>query len=192
MPRDGATFFEPQEWEFPANLGISNNDQLAAIRDDLLNKRNKFIRVAVPWADVQIPGNSIGWLWSHSVMEHVDDIGHVWKCCAGWLSNDGVMTHNIDYQCHGLTKHWDGYRSINDLCWKILRGRRPYLINRMPHSVQMELAKDCGFEISSELIFVSAPDIPTSKLAPRFASMTARDHETAMAFVTLVKSKNQI
>lgn len=190
VPRNEAVFPEPATWQFPTDLVMSNDDRLAAIRDDLLNKKNMFIRVAVPWADVQIPEKSIGWLWSHSVLEHVDDIEHAWKCCAAWLSSDGVMTHNIDYQCHGLTAHWDGHRSINDLCWKILRGRRPYLINRLPHSAQIALARDCGFEIASELVYTSHPAIPANALAPRFASITLRDQETAMAFVTLLHAKD--
>ena len=193
LARSETIFPEPVTWEFPTSLVMSNDDRLTAIRDDLINKGNMFVRVAVPWTDVQIPSKSVGWLWSHSVMEHVDDIEHAWKCCATWLATDGVMTHNIDYQCHGLTKHWDGHRSINDLCWKILRGRRPYLINRMPHSAQMALANGCGFEIVSELVYASHPGIPGSKLAKRFALTTARDQETAMAFVTLVvNSKNHI
>jgi hypothetical protein len=193
VPRGKTIFPEPATWEFPANLVMSNDDRLAAIRDDLLNRRNDFIRVAVPWTDVQIPRKSIGWLWSHSVMEHVDDIEFAWNFCAACLANEGVMTHEIDYQCHSLTEHWDGHRSISDLGWKILRGRRPYLINRMPHSTHMALAKGGGFEVASELVYALHPDIPDSELAPRFASMTARDRETAMAFVTLVvNSKNEI
>jgi hypothetical protein len=186
VPGGQTIFPEPATWEFPANLAISSDDRLTAIREDLVNKRNEFIRVVVPWTDVQIPGKSIDWLWSHSVMEHVDDIGHAWNCCATWLANDGVMTHNIDYQSHGLTKHWDGHRSINDVCWRILRGRRPYLINRVPHSTQMALAKSYGLEVASELVCASHPDTPLSKLTRRFASTTASDRETAMAFVTLV------
>jgi hypothetical protein len=186
VPRDETTFPEPETWKFPSDLVISNDDRLAAIRDDLLHQKSRFIRVAVPWADVQIPNKSIGWLWSHSVMEHVDDIEHAWKCCVTWLANGGVMTHNIDYRSHGLTKHWDGHRSINDLCWKIIRGRRPYLINRLPHSAQMALAKGYGLEIVSELVYALHPGISPSRFTSRFTPATLRDQETAMAFVTLV------
>jgi hypothetical protein len=186
VPRDASTFPEPAAWKFPADLVVANDERLAAIRDDLLNNGSKFIRMAMPWTDVQIPHKSIGWLWSHSVLEHVDNIEQAWKCCATWLTDDGVMTHNIDYGSHGLTKHWDGHRSINDLCWTILRGRRPYLINRMPHSAQVALAKGCGFEIASELIHALHPHMPPSKCAPRFGSITARDRETAMAFMTIL------
>jgi hypothetical protein len=57
----------------------------------------------------------------------------------------------------------------------------------------MALAKGSGFEIASELVHALHPDIPTGKLAPRFASTTARDQQTVMAFVTLVVNpKNYI
>ena len=189
LSRNDTIFPGPAKWEYPTNLIMSNDDRLATIRDDVVNRSNKFIRVAAPWSKAQIPSGTIDWLWSHAVFEHVDDLEQTWKSCASWLAHDGVMTHSIDYQCHSLTKHWDGHWAINDLAWKILRGRRPYLINRMPHSAQMALAKGCGLEIAAELVHTSHPDIQASDLTPGFRSaMTAKDRETAMAFVTLVAS----
>jgi hypothetical protein len=189
LSRNDTIFPVPAAWEYPSDLVMSNDDRLEAIREDVVKRSNKFIRVAAPWSNVQIPGGTIDWLWSHAVLEHVDDLEHTWKSCASWLARDGVMTHSIDYQCHSLTKHWDGHWSITDLAWKILRGRRPYLINRMPHSAQMDFAKRNGLKIAAELVYTSQPDIRARYLAPRFRSaMTAKDRETALAFVTLVGS----
>jgi hypothetical protein len=121
VSRHEGTFPEPANWGFPDGFVMPNDAKIEAILDDLVNKRKKFIRVVAPWTSSSIPGDSAGWLWSHSVMEHVDEIEQVWKCYATWLAHDGIMTHNIDYHCHGLAKHWDGHRSINDLCWKVIR-----------------------------------------------------------------------
>ena len=193
VPGDETTFPEPADWKFPPGFVMPNDGRIRALRDDLVNKTNKFIRVVAPWTSSNIPRESIGWLWSHSVMEHIDDIEHVWKCYATWLASDGLMTHNIDYQSHGLAKHWDGHWSIGDVCWKIVRGRRPYLLNRLPHSSQMALANSCGFEVISELIYPLSPGIPDSKLTPRFSFVTTpRDRQTGMAFVTLRRAGQTI
>jgi hypothetical protein len=186
IPGDDTVFPTPVNWEFPSGLAMASDDRLQAVRADLVNKTNKFIRVVAPWTSSSISSESVGWLWSHSVMEHVDEIEQVWKCYAAWLAHDGMMTHNIDYHCHGLAKHWDGHWSINDLCWKVIRGRRPYLLNRLPHSAQMALANSSGFEVVCELIRTLPPSIPDGKLTPRSASATtARDRQTAEAFVIL-------
>ena len=89
----------------------------------------------------------IGWLWSHSVMEHIDDIGHAWECCAHWLARDGIITHEIDYRSHNLTHSWNGHWAIGPQQWAVIRGKRPCLINRLPHSAQMTLATSAGLEI---------------------------------------------
>jgi hypothetical protein len=193
VPRHEGTFPEPANWEFPAGFVMPNNDRIQAIRDDLVSETTKFIRVVAPWTSSGVPSENVGWLWSHSVMEHIDEIEQVWKCYAAWLAHDGVMTHNIDYHCHGLAKHWDGHWSINDFCWKVIRGRRPYLLNRLPHSAQMALANNSGFEVVSELIRTLAPGIPDGKFTPRLASsMTPRDRQTGEAFVTLRRAGRNI
>lgn len=185
--RDDVTFPEPLAWEFPDALVVSSDRRLEELRKDLHTQGGRFIRMAVPWTDATVvPSRSIGWLWSHSVLEHVDDIEHAWQSCARWIASDGVMTHNIDYRSHGLTKHWDGHWGVSDHWWKVLRGRRPYLINRLPHSVQMKIAKESGLAIVNEA-FCKWGDNPSRKLTPRFASlMTTKDQGTTMAFVTLV------
>jgi hypothetical protein len=179
--------FPPVNWEFPSSLVVPDDGKINALRDDLAYKRNRFIRVVAPWNSSSVPRESVSWLWSQSVMEHVDDIEHVWKCYAAWLAPDGIMSHNIDYHCHGLAKHWGGHWSISDLCWKVIRGRRPYLLNRLPHSAQIAVARGTGFEVISKLIRTQPPSISDNKFArPRSApESTAHDRQTSEAFVVL-------
>ena len=150
-------------------------------------KTKRFIRPVVPWTSTEIPQKAVTWLWSHSVMEHVDDVEQAWKSCGTWLAPNGVMTHEIDYQSHRLTKHWNGHWSTSDLCWRIIRGYRPYLINRLPHSAQMAIVKSSGFEIASELVYTPPrPSLPADMLRPHFAlTTTPQDRITGMAFVVL-------
>jgi hypothetical protein len=187
VPRHQTTFPDPACWDFPPGLTVPSRERLKAIRDDIQQNTKQFIRPFVPWASTEIPERAVSWLWSHSVMEHVDDIVGVWRSCATWLASNGIMTHEIDYQSHRLTKHWNGHWSTSDLCWQIIRGYRPYLINRLPHSAQMALAKSWGLEIVAELIYTPpTPALPANRLKPRFAlETTPTDRVTGMAFVVL-------
>jgi hypothetical protein len=187
VPRHETTFPDPAYWEFPSRFSMPSPERLVAIREDVEKQTKRFIRPAVPWTNVEIPEGSVGWLWSHSVMEHVDEIEHAWESCANWLAPNGVMTHEIDYRSHGLTEHWNGHWSIGDLCWQVIRGCRPYLINRLPHSAQMAIVSRSGLEAVTELVHTPPPpSLPADVMSPRFASTTTpRDLITGMAFVVL-------
>jgi hypothetical protein len=187
VPRHETTFPEPARWNFPSQFAMPSRERLNAIRDDVGKKTKRFIRPVVPWTSTEIPEGTVTWLWSHSVMEHVDDVERTWKSCGTWLARNGVMTHEIDYQSHRLTKHWNGHWSTSDLCWRIIRGCRPYLINRLPHSAQMALVKSSGFEIATELVYTPPrPSLPADMLRPHFAlTTTPQDRITGMAFVVL-------
>jgi hypothetical protein len=183
VPRDDTTFPEPVSYEFPRNFVMPEDIRLEAIRRDLREKAGRFLRVAVPWNDADIPRNSIGWLWSHSVMEHIDEIGHAWECCAHWLTMDGIITHEIDYRSHNLTHSWNGHWAIGQQQWAIIRGKRPYLLNRLPHSAQMTLATNAGLEIVSEHGYHPGDGIPAIKIL--LAGIQKSDQLTGMAFVVM-------
>lgn len=187
VPRHETTFPPPAHWDFPSQLAAPSQQRVNAIRDDVERKTKRFIRPVVPWTNAKVPERTATWLWSHSVMEHVDDAEQAWKSCAAWLAPNGAMTHEIDYQSHHLTKHWNGHWSTGDLTWRIIRGYRPYLINRLPHSAQMAIVRTCGFEITSEVVYTpSHPSLPADRLRPYFASTTTpQDRISGMAFVVL-------
>ena len=66
------------------------------------------------------------------------------------LKKGGFMSHKIDHSSHELTKSWNGHYAINNLIWKILKGGKPYLLNRLTPSEHREIILKCGFEILEE------------------------------------------
>lgn len=193
IPRDGAAahvFTPATDWDFPKdllpNLETSLSDaRLQQIRDDIVRKSGACIRAAAPWTDVDLlqPG-SVDWIFSQSVLEHVDGIEALYAASARWLGPGGVMTHEIDYFCHDLTKHWNGHWAVGAPTWKLLRGRRPYLINRLPHARHIALLRDHGFEIVAELQDSDRADgLPKSDFVAPFDRMSDSDAKTAVAFV---------
>jgi hypothetical protein len=192
VPQTGSfnpIFTPAADWAFPESL-VPNlerslePERLNRIRADIVAKTGAFIRVATPWtrADV-IPRGSLDWIFSQSVLEHVDDAAKVYDCARLWLRSGGLMSHETDYTSHDLTHHWNGHWTIGDAAWRALRGKRPYLINRLPHSAHVAMLNARGFEILTELPQVQADDaVPQSQFAPAFRSMSAADATTSLVF----------
>jgi hypothetical protein len=63
----------------------------------------------------------------------------VYQAMATWLRRGGVMSHQIDFKCHTTASTWNGHWAYGDLTWKLIKGRRPYVINRQPLSTHLHL-----------------------------------------------------
>ena len=183
------TFPLPLNWQFPASIEknldrLLDGERIRSLRNDLARQSGKSIRMAVPWTKADIvPHHSVDWLFSHSVMEHVDALEEVYRCCALWLQRGGMMTHLIDYDSHEITKHGNGHWAVSDLTWTLIRGRRPYLINRMPHSWQTSLIKNNNFSIENEVHCIRGGGLPKEEFTAAFRQMSDSDSKIGMAFV---------
>ena len=100
---------------------------------------------AAPWNSAKILNPvSVDLLISQAVLEHVDDIEGAYEAMRIWLKPNGVMSHRIDYTSHGITKDWFGHWTISPGLWRLVRGRRAYLINRKPHSSHISALQQRG------------------------------------------------
>mgnify|MGYP003947427055 CR=1 FL=1 len=108
------------------------------------------LRYRAPWSDEStIPKDSVDFIFSISVLEHVTDPLGVYQTCFSWLRPGGVMSHKIDHSSHGITKHWNGHYWLPDWLWKLILGRRPYAINCWTPDQHHEAALKAGLEIVS-------------------------------------------
>ncbi|RJQ55002.1 MAG: methyltransferase domain-containing protein, partial [Desulfobacteraceae bacterium] len=133
-----------------------SEERVQRIRDGIKNPESQderlTIKYIVPWSDAgSIVKESVDVIVSQSVMEHVTDLDSTYRCLYLWLKPGGMMSHQIDFKSHGLSKEWNGYRSYSERTWKIITGNRPYLLNRQPGSVHVELMKKNGFRILCHL-----------------------------------------
>ncbi len=159
-------------------------DRLDAIRDDLRTRAGRFIRAHVPWqAAPPPPGEQVDWIASQSVLEHVDDLADAYARLAQWLPPGGLMSHVIDYSAHHLTHVWNGHWAISELGWACVRGRRHYLLNRVPHAHHVVLMKQCGFAIRDEQRLRRVDGLLPSRFAPGFRALSEEDALTHLAFV---------
>lgn len=134
-----------------------------------------------------ISAGSVDWVFSQAVLEHVDDPTGVYRSCHDWLSPGGLMSHQIDFESHGTSREWNGHWAYPDLVWRLLRGRRPYLLNRLPCGCHLEALADAGFEILAVDRARRPSRLYGGQLAKRFRGMNDDDLTTVSAFVVARK-----
>ena len=165
------------------NLGASEND-----RDD------SPIRYVVPWTDVENLGindeavqkRQIDMIYSQAVLEHVDALDEAYAAMKNWLRRDGLISHQIDFKCHRTALDWDGHWAVSDLVWKIMRGRRPYLINRRPCSAHLQYLETNGFQVKIRNPIHTDPTLTRSQLAEGFRGLSDSDLSTSGVYLLAV------
>lgn len=149
---------------------------------------NVSIRYMVPWSDPDIiEANSVDVIFSHSVLEHVTDLHETYRALRTWLKPDGRMSHQIDYTSHGLSKEWNGYRTYSEFFWKMMLGKRTFMINRQPHSVHVGLLEENGFKLICEMTDHRYDGISKEKLSEYWGDISDDDLKTAGAYIQAMK-----
>ncbi len=149
---------------------------------DLDDDPSSAVRYICPWGQPG-PGDKhkADLLFSQAVMEYMDDLDGAYQALAAWIRPGGAMSHQIDLSCHGLATTWDGHWAYTDLGWKMIRGKRPFFINRAPASAHFKAMERAGMEVVHVTRFEAKPT--GHKLAPRFATMSADDRNTRGIYV---------
>jgi hypothetical protein len=158
-----------------------------AIAEEMSSKEGIALRYFAPWDDnTTILPESVDWAFSQAALEHVDDVEAAYINLMKWLRPSGIMSHAIDYTCHGLTRDWNGHWTVSDGMWRIAHGKRMYLINRYPHSAHLRIIRSCGFHVVKELI-ARGEILDRTTVAPRFRQLTDLDLSTKSAFIVALK-----
>ena len=166
-----------------------NPHRIQRVRDSI--SAGGMITYQAPWSDpASIPAGTVDLIFSQAVLEHVDDLPGMYMCMNAWLRPGGYVSHTIDFRSHGLSNAWNGHWACSDALWKIIRGRRPYLINRAPRSTHIDLLTAHGFTVAAETVRSSASAVRRSDLSRRFAGMNDTDLTTSTAFVVGAKPES--
>jgi SAM-dependent methyltransferase len=136
-----------------------------ALQSSLAFSDDALLSLVAPWdADDQVHPESVDLLVSQAVLEHVDDVDGAYSAMRRWLKPQGLMSHRIDYTCHGITRDWYGHWTVSPAMWRIVRGRRAYLVNRLPHSTHVAALKGSGFEILECMPTLSGCPAPAAEV----------------------------
>ncbi len=147
----------------------------------------RFLYLA-PWLDFRVlPQGVANMILSNTVLQCVDNLEQVYEAFNHWLTSDGFMTHNIDFSSYGATKEWNGHWACSKLEWSLMRGKRPYLINREPYSRHVNLLRELGFKIVCDIKYTTETGIKREALVGEFANMTDDDLHTCGAMLQAMK-----
>jgi len=186
-------------YEFPRALIDANlrrrslsPERVEAIRSSIAHcgLEGSIVSYKAPWdAPDVIDDGSVDLIFSQAVLEHVDDLPGVYAAMRSWLKPAGIMTHQIDFKCHGKANVWNGHWTYSDLAWKVMVGRRSYLLNRQPHSVHVELMERSGFRILEDTLVRSASQLHRKELPERFRELSDDDLTTSGAFIVAAAAR---
>lgn len=183
-------------YEFPREiLGGRNIEetQLSAklehIKKALLGQTSKvMIKYIVPWYEKKYDlHGKIDLIYSQAVMEHVDDLEHAYSTMYEWLKPGGIISHQIDFKAHEMTKEWNGHWYINQGLWNILLHGRKYSINRLPLSAHLKEIEKAGFSIKNIIPFKQENPFEGKKPRINKCTFTDEDMVTSSALVQAVK-----
>lgn len=154
--------------------------RIAAIRAEidagLPGGEGAFIRYRVPWgAPEPAEAGMADLVISHSVMEHVDDVELLHSACAQWLRPGGWFSHQIDFTDHGITGQWNGHLAYSPGAWKIVRGRRPFLLNRVLLSEHLRVIGQNGLALRRVMRNERQDGLARDALAERFRAFADED-----------------
>jgi predicted SAM-dependent methyltransferase len=155
---------------------------------DRPNREGSMIEYRVPWFDRKVlKQDSIDVIYSQAVLEHVEDLVNAYQCMHAWLKPHGFISHQIDFRCHGTADLWNGHWTYSNFVWKLIRGKRPYLVNREPYSAHLRLLSVTGFHIVFEKKVKSQSNISRDNLATKFKHLSDDDLTTSGAFIQAIK-----
>ncbi len=155
---------------------------------DHINHPDSCIRYVAPWFGAgEIRKNEIDLIFSQAVLEHVDQLEDSYSIMAHWLKPSGMMSHQVDFKCHGLSKHWNGHWAISDFTWKLVRGNRDYLLNRATLSTHFKFLEKAGFKVLSSQKVTTQSSIERHNLAGNFRKLCDEDLNTSGVFFVAKK-----
>lgn len=146
------------------------------------------IKYLVPWSYlIQSTISEVDLIFSQAVMEHVEDIDQAYQTMYSFVKRGGIMSHEIDFRSHEMTREWNGHWFIDEPLWKFLLHGRKYPINRLPLSAHVNAIENSGFSIKK---IIYAYKINKYKdLTPRVKDVifTESDLITSSAFIQAIK-----
>ena len=182
-------------YEFPDHVVDQRNVSTKAeeIRNQLRDGLNSgtLLEYRVPWMSLpQIEEASLDLIFSQAVLEHVDSLEATYRAMFAWLKPGGYASHVIDFRAHGRSPFWNGHWAYSDWQWRLVRGKREFLLNREPLSTHLLLAKKVGFELPLVERNQTPHGLEVPALAPRFRRIDADDAQTSVVFLILQKPKS--
>ena len=150
--------------------------------------QSSLLRYQAPWTSPDvIQGHSLDLVFSEGVLQCIDELDQAYQAMFEWLKPGGYGSHAIGLSAATLSPYWNGHWAYSDWEWRVVRGARPFLLNREPLSTHLRCAERAGFQILSVARRYYDGGLDASQLAPRFRALDPEDRRTSRAIVILRK-----
>lgn len=162
-------------------------ERVARLRRDLRDLSGSIRYCSQWWSGRGVEPDSVDLIVSQAVLEHVNDVPKTYEAMYMWMRPGALMSHQIDLQSHQTSEMWNGHLGYSDRVWRIMRGRLPYLLNRISCSGHLAAAADAGFTTVTADRVIRNDGMLRSRLAPRFRDMAEIDLQTSGVFMQCCK-----
>ena len=137
-----------KNYNFPADIVLSEREQLliieqlkTEIKSGFVN--SKLISIIDNWESA--PSLALDFVFSRAVMEHVKNPSEIYASIKKHLKEGSYMFHDIELHSHGISKQINGHLQIKTFWYRIIVGKRPFLLNRWTFSDHLNEIKKQGF-----------------------------------------------
>jgi SAM-dependent methyltransferase len=189
---------EIENYNFPSDILTEarlqrslSPERIQLIRKEILNienPANRFIKLQIPWyrSDI-VEQNSVDFIFSQAVLQHVEDLEHTFKSMYEWLKPGGLMSHTVDFKSMGITPGWNGHWTFSDFEWKVVKGGvkggNSFLINRLPYTSHLGFHNKYHFNVLKKSFVKMKNDLSLKKLAKRFMNLTEDELTTSGMYI---------
>ena len=179
-------------YKFPGHLidVASCLTRAEKIREEFRRGLNgsRLLSYQAPWTSPNdIALASLDLIFSQAVLEHVDNLEETYQSMFAWLKPRGYASHVIDFAAHHLSPFWNGHWAYSDRQWRLVRGRREFLLNREPLSTHLAFIKKVGFEIVFLKQESGSSGLNEQDLSGRFRGLDTDDLRTSGVVMVLRK-----
>ena len=185
-----------ESYEFPNHLIDWENFSSTAenVRMELRTGvgSGQIVDYRAPWTSPhEVAAGSLDLIFSQAVLEHVDNLEDTYRAMSSWIKPGGYASHVIDFSSHSLSPFWNGHWAYRDAEWRLVRGRREYLLNRQPLSIHLSSANQAGFQVLQLHKEYGDGGLNVNALSKRFQKLDAEDLQTRGAVLILRKQLPQ-
>jgi SAM-dependent methyltransferase len=142
------------------------------------------MRYIAPWEYRSIESASADLVLSHSVMQYFDDLRTAYTGMYKWLKPGGMISHQVEFSGMQFAENeWNSHWSHGEPMWRMIVGKRPGTINRLPFSAHVSTMESAGFEIVCSMIAKDQAGIPREALASQWVGLSDSDLHGRAGFV---------
>jgi SAM-dependent methyltransferase len=137
---------------------------------------NEEVSYWAPWTSSKnVEPGSLDLVFSQAVLQYVDDLADTYRAMFAWLKPGGYCSHSTGLGANNFSPFWNGHWAYTDLEWRMVRGRREFLLNRQPLSVHVQIAGKVGFRVLHVDPQYDHGGLPVSALSKRFTKLDTED-----------------